>query len=197
MADPANPFFARSLVNRYWKHFFGRGVVEPEDDMRVTNPASNPELLDGAGRPLRRQRLRPEGFGAFRSATRTCISSRPSRITTIATTSRTSRAIIRKRLNAEVLLDALDVVTASPTSFAGLPAGTRAVQLPDTSVEFVLPDGLRPARIVERLRMRAVAGRQSGAESAPAQLGRSARQAFESGRAARPSSAATSPFAGR
>ena len=41
-----NPFFARSLVNRYWKHFFGRGLVDPEDDMRVTNPASNPELLD-------------------------------------------------------------------------------------------------------------------------------------------------------
>src|SRR6185295_8292516 len=46
MADPANPFFAKAFVNRYWKHFFGRGLVDPEDDMRVTNPASNPELLD-------------------------------------------------------------------------------------------------------------------------------------------------------
>ena len=46
MADPKNPFFAQALVNRYWKHFFGRGLVEPEDDMRVTNPATNPELLD-------------------------------------------------------------------------------------------------------------------------------------------------------
>src|SRR5690606_17428227 len=42
MADPSNPFFARSVVNRYWKHFFGRGLVEPEDDLRVTNPASHP-----------------------------------------------------------------------------------------------------------------------------------------------------------
>src|SRR5205823_7345797 len=45
LAHP-NPFFARSLVNRYWKHFFNRGLVDPEDDMRETNPATNPELLD-------------------------------------------------------------------------------------------------------------------------------------------------------
>ncbi|MFY8057126.1 MAG: DUF1549 domain-containing protein, partial [Planctomycetaceae bacterium] len=46
MAAPENPFFARALVNRYWKHFFGRGIVDPEDDLRVTNPPSNPALLD-------------------------------------------------------------------------------------------------------------------------------------------------------
>ncbi|HMC10091.1 MAG TPA: DUF1549 domain-containing protein, partial [Pirellulaceae bacterium] len=46
MSSKDNPFFSRSLANRYWKHFFGRGLVDPEDDMRVTNPASNPELLD-------------------------------------------------------------------------------------------------------------------------------------------------------
>ena len=46
MARPDNPFFARALVNRYWKHFFSRGIVEPEDDMRQTNPPSNPELFD-------------------------------------------------------------------------------------------------------------------------------------------------------
>ena len=45
MAAKDNPFFARALVNRYWKHFFGRGIVDPEDDLRVTNPPSNPELL--------------------------------------------------------------------------------------------------------------------------------------------------------
>ena len=43
---PITHFFAKALVNRYWKHFFGRGIVDPEDDMRVTNPPSNPELLD-------------------------------------------------------------------------------------------------------------------------------------------------------
>src|SRR5206468_1829595 len=46
MADPSNPYFARALVNRYWAHFFGRGIVEPLDDLRLTNPPSNPELLD-------------------------------------------------------------------------------------------------------------------------------------------------------
>ena len=46
MADKNNPFFAKALVNRYWKHFFGRGLVDPEDDMRETNPATNPELLN-------------------------------------------------------------------------------------------------------------------------------------------------------
>src|SRR2546425_6337192 len=46
MSRKDNPFFARALVNRYWKHFFGRGLVEPEDDLRATNPPTNPELLD-------------------------------------------------------------------------------------------------------------------------------------------------------
>src|SRR5207302_1003006 len=46
MASPKNPYFARALVNRYWAHFFGRGIVEPLDDLRLTNPPSNPELLD-------------------------------------------------------------------------------------------------------------------------------------------------------
>ena len=46
MSSPQNPFFAKALVNRYWKHFFSRGIVDPEDDMRVTNPATNPELLN-------------------------------------------------------------------------------------------------------------------------------------------------------
>src|SRR5262249_27334972 len=46
MVAKDNPFFARAVANRYWAHFFGRGIVDPLDDMRVTNPPSNPELLD-------------------------------------------------------------------------------------------------------------------------------------------------------
>jgi hypothetical protein len=46
MAAPGNPYFAKVLVNRYWKHFFGRGLVEPEDDLRLTNPATHPALLE-------------------------------------------------------------------------------------------------------------------------------------------------------
>ncbi len=50
MSNEANPYFAKSLVNRYWKHFFKRGLIEPEDDIRDTNPPSNPELLDALAR---------------------------------------------------------------------------------------------------------------------------------------------------
>ena len=46
MVDAKNPFFAKAVANRYWAHFFGRGIVDPLDDMRITNPPSNPELLD-------------------------------------------------------------------------------------------------------------------------------------------------------
>jgi len=46
LVSSKNPFFARAVANRYWAHFFGKGIVDPLDDMRVTNPPSNPELLD-------------------------------------------------------------------------------------------------------------------------------------------------------
>src|SRR5206468_12459714 len=51
-ARAKNPFFARAVANRYWAHFFGRGIVDPMDDMRVTNPPSNPELLDALAKNL-------------------------------------------------------------------------------------------------------------------------------------------------
>jgi hypothetical protein len=52
ITSPANPFFAREAVNRLWAHYFGRGIVEPVDDFRVTNPPSNPELLDALAKEL-------------------------------------------------------------------------------------------------------------------------------------------------
>src|SRR5262249_40057994 len=52
MVDPKNPFFARAVANRYWAHFLGRGIVDPLDDMRITNPPSNPELLDALAKNL-------------------------------------------------------------------------------------------------------------------------------------------------
>src|SRR4029077_20799951 len=52
MVDAKNPFFARAVANRYWAHFFGRGIVDPLDDMRITNPPSNPELLDALAKDL-------------------------------------------------------------------------------------------------------------------------------------------------
>jgi hypothetical protein len=130
MTDPENPFFARSLANRYWKHFMGRGIVEPEDDMRVTNPPSNPELLDAMAqsfvesgydmRQLIRLICRSRAYSAVGDANEHNLGDH-----------RSYSRFYPKRLQAEVLLDAVDKVTLSQTQFAGMPAGTRAVELPD------------------------------------------------------------------
>jgi hypothetical protein len=130
MADRDNPFFAPALVNRYWKHFFGRGIVDPEDDMRVTNPPSNPELLDALAR-----HFIDSGFD-LKDLVRTICLSQTYQLSSEPndhnlTDKQNFSRYYPKRLNAEVLLDALDQVTATSTSFNGMPAGTLAVQLPD------------------------------------------------------------------
>jgi hypothetical protein len=134
MTDPANPFFAKALVNRYWKHFFGRGLVEPEDDMRVTNPASNPELLDALA-----EHFIANGFD-LKDLVRTICSSRvyslSSEPNSYNTTDKQSFSrFYPRRLNAEVLLDAIDTVTATESKFVGVPTRTRAVQLPDNAFD--------------------------------------------------------------
>lgn len=132
MVAPENPFFAKTLVNRYWKHFLGRGLVEPEDDMRVTNPPSNPALLDAMA----------EQFVAsdydLKALIRLICQSRTYSFTSDGLDEniqdrRSHSRYYPKRLTAEVLLDAVDHVTQSPTTFQGLPPGTRAVSLPDTN----------------------------------------------------------------
>lgn len=131
MTDPENPFFARSLVNRYWKHFLGRALVEPEDDLRVTNPPSNPELMDGLAKSFVQS-----GYDLHKLIRTICLSdtyqasSQP--LTDNLADRRSHSRFYAKRLNAEVLLDSIDLVTQSSTVFAGMPAGTRAVALPDT-----------------------------------------------------------------
>ncbi len=130
MTDPQNPFFAKALVNRYWKHFFDRGLVDPEDDMRVTNPASNPELLNGLA-----QHFIDSKFDLKELVRTICrsqtyqLSSDPNEYN--LTDKQNYSRFYPRRLQAEVLLDAINQVTVSTTSFGGLPPGTRAVQLPD------------------------------------------------------------------
>jgi hypothetical protein len=131
MASPTNPFFACSLVNRYWKHFFGRGLVDPEDDMRVTNPASNPELLDALAKDFV-----DHGFD-LKHLVRTICTSTTYQLSAEPNDwnqddKQNFSRFYPKRLNAEVLLDAIDQVTGTQTTFTGVPVGTRAVQLPDT-----------------------------------------------------------------
>ncbi len=125
-----NPFFARTLVNRYWKHFMGRGIVDPEDDMRATNPASNPELLDALTKSFT-----DSGYNVRKLLRTICLSTAyrlSAEPNAHNTGDRQSHSrFLPRRLHAEVLLDAIDTVTGSKTSFKGMPAGTRAVQLPD------------------------------------------------------------------
>jgi hypothetical protein len=133
MADPKNRFFAPALVNRYWKHFFSRGIVDPEDDMRVTNPATNPELLEALAKQFVDSKFDVKNLvKTICKSTTYQLASEPNGYN-LKDKQNFSR-YYPKRLNAEVLLDALDTVAASNTAFAGLPSGTRAVQIPDNGV---------------------------------------------------------------
>jgi hypothetical protein len=131
MVDPKNPFFAKALANRYWKHFFGRGLVEPEDDMRATNPASNPELLDALAAHF------IESKYDLRDLVRTICNSDVYQLSAEPNSAnggdhQSFSHFYPRRLQAEVLLDSIDVVTSVDSKFGGVPLGTRAVQLPDS-----------------------------------------------------------------
>jgi hypothetical protein len=132
MAEPDNPYFARAFVNRMWAHFFTRGLVEPLDDLRATNPASNEPLLEELA-----QSFVDSGYD-MRAVVRLICTSTTYRLhsTPNADNLDETQSYSRfypQRLAAEVLLDAIDMAARTPTSFEGLPAGTRAVQLPDES----------------------------------------------------------------
>jgi hypothetical protein len=134
MAKKDNPFFAPALVNRYWKHFFSRGLVDPEDDMRVTNPATNPELLR-----LLSQRFIESKFDmkdlvrAICNSTTYQLSSRPNKYN--ANDRQNYSHYYPKRFTAEVLLDSVDRVTGVSTKFSGALSGTRAMKLPDNNFD--------------------------------------------------------------
>ena len=132
MGNKANPFFAKSLVNRYWKHFFKRGLIEPEDDIRDTNPPSNPELLDALAK-----HFVESGFD-LKAVVRVIAQSSTYQL---SATPNQHNGVDRqnfshfypRRMQAEVLLDSIDQFTGAKTDFADLPAGTRAIALPDNS----------------------------------------------------------------
>ncbi|MBP89599.1 MAG: S-layer protein [Planctomycetaceae bacterium] len=130
MSDPDNEYFARAFVNRMWAHFFGRGLVEPIDDMRVTNPASIEPLLDEFAAEFVESKFdMRQVIHTICTSTTYQLSSQANE-TNLDETQSHSRFYPR-RLAAEVLLDATDQVTDVKTGFSGLPSGTRAVQLPD------------------------------------------------------------------
>ena len=130
LTAPENPFFARMLANRYWKHFFQRALVEPEDDLRMTNPASNPALIDGLADAFIKS-----GYDLKAMVRMICLSSayqltsEPNEHN--ASDRQNYSRFFPRRLPAEVLLDAIDTVTGVPTKFPSQPSGSRAVALPD------------------------------------------------------------------
>jgi len=151
MVDPKNPFFAKAVANRYWAHFFSRGIVDPLDDMRITNPPSNPELLDALAANLVDSKF------SLKTLVKTICKSRTYQLASAPNefNKHDKQAYARyypKRMGAEVLLDAVCQVTDSPTSFGGLPkdknAPNRAIQLPDESFSSYFLDVFgRPQRI--------------------------------------------------
>ncbi|MEX0713142.1 MAG: DUF1549 domain-containing protein [Pirellulales bacterium] len=133
LTSPDNKLFARSLVNRFWSYFFHRGIIEPVDDLRNTNPPINPELLDALAADFA-----AHGYDA-RRLMRLIVTSRTYQRCGQANDSNArdelnfSRAVPR-RLKAEVLLDCLVQATDVPENFADAPAGFTAAQLPDANV---------------------------------------------------------------
>lgn len=147
LTDPQNPYFARAIVNRIWRNFMGRGLVEAEDDLRFTNPPSNEELLA----------MLAKDFVAHKFDVKYLIKMVMNSATyQLSSTSNAQNAddqkyyshYIIKRLPAEVMLDAISQVTGIPTEFAGYPKGYRALQLPDSRVDSYFLNAFgRPQRV--------------------------------------------------
>jgi hypothetical protein len=127
MTRPDNPFFARAIVNRIWSQYFGRGIVDPVDDFRASNPATNEPLLDWLAHDF------VENKYDLKHLMRTIMQSHVYQLSSIpnqqniSDTKNFSRAY-RRRLPAEVLLDAVSDVTGTTETFQGLPTGARALQ---------------------------------------------------------------------
>ncbi len=148
LTNRTNPMFARGMVNRLWGQLFGIGIVEPVDDVRVTNPPSNEALLDALAKEFLRQNF------SVKAMLRTLANSRTYQLSVRANprnekdTRNFSRAYYR-RLKAEALLDGISQATNVPELFAGYPAGTRATQLVDNNVASYFMDIFgRPRRQV-------------------------------------------------
>ena len=146
LVSPENPFFARSLVNRVWKNFMGRGLVEAVDDIRDANPASNAALFEALTRDFVAHRF------DVRQLARTIMTSTTYQLTSAPAGKNASDLkyhshYIARRLPAEAILDAISQVTGVGEDFPGFP-GRRAMQLPDAAVDsYFLTAFGRPPRI--------------------------------------------------
>lgn len=130
LTDKQNPYFARLAANRLWANYLGRGLVEPVDDLRSTNPATNEPLL-----AFLTEQVVSSKYG-LKSVMRLIMRSRVYQLSSVTNESNARDEqnfshFIPRRLAAEVLLDALCQVADVPEQFPGLPAGTRAIQVWD------------------------------------------------------------------
>lgn len=149
LTSPDNPFFSKSIANRVWAHYMGAGLVDQVDDIRISNPASNPELFDLLG-----DKLVEYKFDFRRLVRDICNSQAYQRSSDTNETNahdhrNYAHAIIR-RIPAESLLDCICQVTEAPDKFTGLPVGARAVQIADgkTSNYFLTTFGRAPRATV-------------------------------------------------
>ncbi len=130
VANPANPLFAAAQVNRIWYHLLGRGLSDPIDDLRVTNPPSHPELMAWLVRDLREHDFRLKHLVRRIMTSRTYQASSVGRTPAAAEDEAYhSRALVRP-LTAEQLLQAISQVCEVPLTFQGYPAGLRPYQVP-------------------------------------------------------------------
>ncbi len=129
MTAADNPFFARAIANRLWSHYFGRGLVEPIDDMRVTNPATNEPLLDALEAHLKELKYDLKAFS------KTLLLSRAYQLGIATDLNRDDRQHFSharpKAVPAEVLLDSISQTTGVPEKFNGWPEGIRSIQVWD------------------------------------------------------------------
>ena len=130
LTAPDNPWFARNVANIMWSHFFGIGIVNPVDDVRISNPATNPQLLDAMGTKFKEYNFDMRKLVRDICTSRTYQLSTRVNVTNEDDTNNFSHARIR-RVRAEVLLDTLAQTTGTPNKFKGLPIGSRAVQIAD------------------------------------------------------------------
>jgi hypothetical protein len=163
MAKPENPFFSKALVNRLWGHFYGRGLVHQMDDLRETNPPSNPELLDALAKEFRDHKF------DMKHMIRLMVQSQTYQLSSEPTDDNRSDVqnfarFYGRRLPAEVAHDAVEQATGYKTNFGNMSANSRAIDLPHAS---------------QRMRVRTLDQRHLVASAAAVELRRSRTEAAE------------------
>jgi hypothetical protein len=129
VTNPRNPYFAKATVNRIWKFFMGRGIVEPVDDFRVTNPPTNEPLLDALAADFIKN-----GY-SIKHLERRILNSRAYQLSSVPNeTNREDQTnyshFLVRRLMSEQIMDSMSLVTGIPEKYPSMPLGKRAMSIP-------------------------------------------------------------------